>query len=397
MPPPTFLYSSGSLPSSLLDKNTTTPTSGASRSERISMQADNHHMAYLKGTHGKTVGGYHCTVFLLEKGRYACDNIKGYLDGSYVKHAGTKTCYPSKNRTYPPWTEEKKVEATQRSKRRLTKKIRNAGDITWKAMDTTYATEPVDVAEIRRDVTRAAENYKRLTGKQLNYNYVIERGEKNGRFHVHWLLDCQYIDQKVWQDDIWKKGWVWITAIKNPKGQWGVNCYVDYMLKYISKAFQSDIRGAHRFETSENFPDVSESFRVYHETYKHAELAIEAVYDSCPLDIDVFNFGTESKQLVVGYTCFSPSKETNVLYQKTLTCLADSGDMRIEEREEKKRERIAAFNKEWNPPESPLIETEGTNPLIIEEWGFEQYEETEGIPSYTYWDKLGNLREDTYL
>jgi len=161
-----------------------------------------------------------------------------------------------------------------------------------------YAVEPANrqacVADCQAFIRRLRE--RRFHGKRFPYAWVIERGELNGRLHLHLALP-RYVPQPILRD-VWGLGHVWVHRLGGEASDVASERAMSaraaqYMAKYLGKSFVAAIdvetgefdvagpkdrgTGAHRYEVGQGFaPDSVEMFST---TEAPCWVAIEALMD----------------------------------------------------------------------------------------------------------------------
>lgn len=167
-------------------------------------------------------------------------------------------------------------EASRRAKtkcRRLC--VANGLDRLWTL---TYETEPESEAEVLADVARFMRKMRALIPK-WRYLYVLERGSKNGRLHVHFATNAFVPKQTVAAR--WRHGFVDARRLSTGRGG-DPRAAARYLSKYVSKAGSNEQRGRHRRRFIPGEGLRLTTVRTTSSDYICAERSVETVMASGP-------------------------------------------------------------------------------------------------------------------
>lgn len=293
------------------------------------MQIENTAKAYIKGEFSVTPGGFNCQLGLFEEGMYNVFEGNDWELEILRRSVRGEKPYEKEKEVPSPWNEEKEEESLRRSRTRLHKVLRRSGDIVYKFVTLTYAEEPKDVQSAYRDLAHMAARIRNRFYTYFHYISSLDKSAKSGRLHFHLLVDCPFIDQKIWQEELWKKGIVDIRKTWKIKDEYGLNSLVGYMAKYICKKEIDHVPGSHRFNTSENFPDVSEHFRIYFNTYAEAEAALCRVMSEEYESIRDYTFEIEGDKVITMLYCWSKLPGCGNALFRSLAGLAKKGKLQM--------------------------------------------------------------------
>lgn len=151
----------------------------------------------------------------------------------------------------PDDAEARRDENRGRAARRARTKLRrlataNALEFMWTL---TFADEPADRSAVVHEVQKGMKRLQRELGS-LRYLWVIERGSKRGRLHVHVLVDRYLEHDRV--RSAWGLGHVWVSK-RGGKGGARANARANarYLSKYVGKEIAGGIDGRHAYGRSE--------------------------------------------------------------------------------------------------------------------------------------------------
>lgn len=287
------------------------------------MELENTAKAYLKGEWGKTPGGFQCRVALFEDGPYyGFDGTDWDLEVLRRRVRNEKP-FEKKKVVTEHWSEEQEEQSLDRSRRRLKAAIRRSGDVLYKLLTLTWETVPVVRLEAYRHFSEMCRRFHARVGQPLDYISSLDVSAQGRRWHYHVLIIAPYVDQKVWQDELWKKGIVDIRKTWKITDEQGLHSMCNYMNKYMCKKQTSHVRGLHRFNVSENFPDVAEDFRVFVNTHEEAHGLVEDIAMAFEPSIRSFTFATVDDKLITILSCFNPGGEEGNPLKRLLTGLAN--------------------------------------------------------------------------
>jgi hypothetical protein len=129
----------------------------------------------------------------------------------------------------------------------------------------TYAIEAVDRAQVRADVRAFIKRLRAecFDGELFAYVWVIEKGEKNGRLHLHLGIPKYVAHADLAR--IWGKGFVFIQKLgqkdRCSAREMSVRA-ASYLSKYVGKSVEdTDGReaGEHRYEVGQGFQPAEEA------------------------------------------------------------------------------------------------------------------------------------------
>lgn len=138
-------------------------------------------------------------------------------------------------------------ESIARSRRSIRQFIHCLKRERCKMFTFTYRTEPSDEQAMVADMRACLERLNSHTHQKINVLWVYERGGKNGRLHVHGVVECGYIPVETWREDIWGLGWVFIRKCQSREPGKNVGRMVHYITKYITKDAVSGVKARHRY------------------------------------------------------------------------------------------------------------------------------------------------------
>lgn len=285
--------------------------------------------AYITGEWSETPGGFQARINLLEDGRYYGFDGKDWDLEVLRRRARGESPWEKKKQSEEYITPQENEESLARSRRKLDKILRRAGDVTFKFLTLTYEEEPPSFSRARQDVAMMARRVREKYDIPFSYIRSTERGGLNGRIHHHLLVLCPYIDKEEWADTLWKKGFIKIKKTWCIKDQWGIKNLINYMAKYLCKDDKDYVKGAHRFDVSEGFPDVSERFRIYYNTSREA---IESSMNALEGPGSIFKnvtFETKDKKTITTYLFYTQDVEDFNKFFTQLTVLANIGHYEI--------------------------------------------------------------------
>lgn len=113
----------------------------------------------------------------------------------------------------------------------------------------TFEEEPENRSEVVLEVQRGVKRLRRRVG-DLRYLWVIERGSKRGRLHVHVIVDRWLPHATV--REAWGLGHVWVSTPRS-KGGARANALANarYLAKYVGKELAGGIDGRQAYGRSE--------------------------------------------------------------------------------------------------------------------------------------------------
>jgi hypothetical protein len=122
----------------------------------------------------------------------------------------------------------------------------------------TYRHEPPNRKALCGDLRRFYERFQKRYGRRPILG-VIERGEKNGRLHVHLALNF-YVPKPI-LEALWGHGFVDIRGPAGRRSRWQQRALAQYLAKYVSKSVEADAQddakeraqGEHRYLVTQGF------------------------------------------------------------------------------------------------------------------------------------------------
>jgi hypothetical protein len=176
----------------------------------------------------------------------------------------------------PPDPERSEREAARRAKTKVRRLcVANGLDRLWTV---TYATEPESEAQIVRDV---AVMMRRLHHRfpKWRYLYVIERGEKSGRLHVHFATNV-FVPKAV-VASTWDHGFVDVRRITTGRGG-DPRVAARYLSKYVAKASDDGRRERSRRRFVPSLGLLLDCVKSQHNDYYEAERALAVLVGGGP-------------------------------------------------------------------------------------------------------------------
>lgn len=99
----------------------------------------------------------------------------------------------------------------------------------------TFAREPSGYQEAKSKLVKMNRRLKDKFGKNYDGFYTFERGEENGRIHIHGIIVMPFINSMTFQNKYWKEGFVKIKSVKGKTDKNKSKIIVKYITKYITK------------------------------------------------------------------------------------------------------------------------------------------------------------------
>lgn len=156
-----------------------------------------------------------------------------------------------------------KQETISRAKRVVKEIIRNNFSDRLKFLTLTYSYEVDRREKVMNDIKNMCKRFKDRYKRELKYVATLEWQEKRHCLHVHMIIDCDYIENSVWQYKLWAQGYTSIRSISHGKSRSECLNAVSYVLKYIGKDAESCGYYHHLYMRSKNWnTDVKKDYRV---------------------------------------------------------------------------------------------------------------------------------------
>lgn len=99
----------------------------------------------------------------------------------------------------------------------------------------TFEKEPSGYQEAKGKLVKMNRRLKDKFGKNYDGFYTFERGEENGRIHIHGIVVMPFVNGMEFQRKYWKEGFVKIKSIKGKTDKNKSKVIVRYVTKYITK------------------------------------------------------------------------------------------------------------------------------------------------------------------
>lgn len=282
--------------------------------------------AYITGSYGSSPGGSTTKICLRETGVQQGTKGLGPRDMVNRNTPCAPSYLPTDSLSLSKWIQLQQEVSLRRSRRRLFRKIQFSGDVTFKFITLTYKTEPTTRAQIGRDIFNMCRRYYSHTGENLKYIKSIDYGARNGRVHIHALIIAPYLDQAIWQDQIWQLGYVDIRKVDKIDSFTSLSKMVAYIAKYLNKDRMDHAPGEHRWDCSGNYPDTARRFRIFFNTYDEAEDSVNLVIEQEASRLETYEMELDTGERIIILDCYSNTKvEENPLYGM-LAFLANARD-----------------------------------------------------------------------
>ncbi len=146
-----------------------------------------------------------------------------------------------------------KNEAIARAKRMCKEIIRNNYSKRLKMLTLTYAKDTLDRKKIFSDIKNMCTRFRLRFKNSLKYIATLELHKSCKSYHIHMIVDCDYIDSGLWYTELWQQGWIKINTISWGKSRSECFNAVTYVLKYIHKSADSHDFYDHLYLRSHNW------------------------------------------------------------------------------------------------------------------------------------------------
>ncbi len=125
-----------------------------------------------------------------------------------------------------------------------------------KFLTLTYAVPCFDRTRVKADMGIMCKRFLDRYGKHLGYLSVLELHPGGHGYHVHIVVNCQYISQKDWQDVLWQQGIVDIRTVRSSDKLGRVRLFANYLSKYLQKDAANAPLHSRRFNVSHAWPKL---------------------------------------------------------------------------------------------------------------------------------------------
>lgn len=146
-----------------------------------------------------------------------------------------------------------KKDSIARAKRMCKEIIRNNYSKRLKMLTLTYAKGTLDRKKIFSDIKNMCTRFRLRFKNSLRYIATLELHESGKSFHIHMIIDCDYIDSVLWSKELWQQGFITINTISWGKSRSECLNAVTYVLKYIHKSADSHDFYDHLYLRSHNW------------------------------------------------------------------------------------------------------------------------------------------------
>lgn len=111
----------------------------------------------------------------------------------------------------------------------------------------TYAKPCTDRDEHWANLNRMSVRFKRMYGFELNYIAVPEYHKDGIRFHWHLVVNNKYFDYMLFQEEVWRLGFVKVSPKPDSSLVEAGRNLAKYLVKYIGKEMNTDVERKKRY------------------------------------------------------------------------------------------------------------------------------------------------------
>lgn len=144
-------------------------------------------------------------------------------------------------------------EAISRALRTCKELIRINYSSRFKFLTLTYKNPTLNKQKVFSDIKNMCTRFKSKYNYALKYIATLEEHKNYKSFHVHMIIDCDYIDKSVWNNYLWQQGFIDIKTISYKKSLSDCQQTLKYVLKYIHKSADSHDWYDHLYLRSRNW------------------------------------------------------------------------------------------------------------------------------------------------